>query len=67
MKSSHAAALVALFSVVVALPQADVVKRADPDDVPVTFDQMTTTDYTCGKHTAYVCAPFMLPDTDKTD
>ena len=49
MKSSIANSLILLFGAINALPQSELEKRADPDMVPVTFDQLPTTSFTCGK------------------
>lgn len=49
MKSSIVTSLVLLFGAINALPQSELEKRDDPDMVPVTFDQLPTTSFTCGK------------------
>ncbi|KAL9073129.1 MAG: hypothetical protein Q9161_003183 [Pseudevernia consocians] len=51
MKSSIATSLALLFGAVNALPQSELEKRAtDPIMVPVTFNQLPTTTFTCGSN-----------------
>lgn len=49
MKASIATSLVLLFGAISALPQSELEKRDDPEMVPVTFAQLPTTSFTCGK------------------
>lgn len=71
MKSSIATSLILLFGAINALPQSELEKRADPDMVPVTFDQLPTTTFTCGStqysaHDIYLAAQYgvLLAESD---
>lgn len=72
MKSSIATSLVLLFGAINALPQSELEKRAtDPVMVPVTFNQLPTTSFTCGSNQysaqdIYLAAQYgvLLADSD---